>query len=337
MGTEERQKDADNTGGVGVCDDESQVLDRQLTEILLTDRSSGRRIIWATEHYAERGEGYGFHDEIPPEKGFLIQPRVKKNVKERTRRSRDKGEVFTPAWVCNVQANLVDEVWFGGKDIFNRETKKGWETSERRIPFPNVPGKTWQDYVKETRLEITCGEAPYLVSRYDAVTGTAIPVENRIGLLDRKLRVVGENTDNPEDWFTWAQHAYCNTYGYEWQGDNLFLARKNLIFSFIEYFRKRWGEDAAPSHEMLQRIAEIISWNIWQMDGLKFVIPDTCHEEEVRTRDLFGKEEVKKIPCPGCAKNSYFDHNGITCVIRDWKDGEKVIPFVSLLHRKDRT
>ena len=31
-------------------------------------------------------------------------------------------------------------------------------------------------------MEITCGEAPYLVSRYDAVTGEVINLKSRIGL-----------------------------------------------------------------------------------------------------------------------------------------------------------
>ncbi|MEE3499435.1 MAG: restriction endonuclease subunit M, partial [Ruminococcus bromii] len=62
------------------------------------------------------------------------------------------------------------------------------------MPFPTACGKSWQDYIKDTRLEMTCGEAPYLVSRYDAITGEDIAVSDRIGLLDRKLRIVGENT-----------------------------------------------------------------------------------------------------------------------------------------------
>ncbi len=311
----------------------------QLLRLLLIDHSSGCNIIWATEHYAGPGEGYGFHDEITPEKiagtnGPLIHPRVKKSTREKNRRSRDKGEVYTPAWVCNAQANLIDNAWFGEKDIFNRELEKGWETLARRIPFPSASGKTWQDYVRDTRLEITCGEAPYLVSRYDAVTGTAIPVEERVGLLDRKLRVVGENTDNREEWYEWARRAYCSTYGYEWQGDSLFLARKNLLLSYVEHFRKRWGEETSPLPEEIYRTAEIIAWNIWQMDGLKFVIPDTCHEEVTRARGPLEQGNVKRTPCPGCAKNDYHKHNGIRCVIRDWDDGGKVTPFVTLLQRQ---
>ena len=79
------------------------------------------------------------------------------------------------------------------------------------------------------RLEITCGEAPYLVSRYDTVTGRTIPISERVGLLDRKLRVVHENTGTEAEWKKWARRAVESVYGYEFQGDNLLLARENNL------------------------------------------------------------------------------------------------------------
>lgn len=65
-----------------------------------------------------------------------------------------------------------------------------WNSSTERIPFPTLDGKTWEDYVKDTRLEVSCGEAPYLVSRYGVVSGIDIDIKDRIGILDRKLRVI---------------------------------------------------------------------------------------------------------------------------------------------------
>lgn len=68
-----------------------------------------------------------------------------------------------------------------------------WTVNEEKIIFDGK--QTWKKYVDSRRLEITCGEAPYLVSRYDTTTGELIvPPINRIGFLDRKLRVVNENT-----------------------------------------------------------------------------------------------------------------------------------------------
>ena len=67
------------------------------------------------------------------------------------------------------------------------------------------------------RLEITCGEAPYIASRYDAATGEIIPLERRIGILDRKLRIVNENATDEDEWFKWAFRAFQSVYGYEYQ------------------------------------------------------------------------------------------------------------------------
>ena len=171
------------------------------------------------------------------------------------------------------------------------------------------------------RLEISCGEAPYLVSRYDAVSGKVIAVKNRIGLLDRKLRVVSENTENERDWYTWAKKAIQSVYGYDWQGDNVLLARENLLFTFIGFYESRFG--VYPIKEYLREIAGILAWNIWQMDGLKFVIPNSCHNETVVEHLIWGEEKHEEY-CEGCRKNNRNKHNGIYCYIMDWEKNKKV-------------
>ena len=70
--------------------------------------------------------------------------------------------------------------------------------------------KTWKDYVDSKRLEITCGEAPYIVSRYDVETGEVIEISRRVGILDRKLRVVNENAITEDEWMKWALRAVQN-------------------------------------------------------------------------------------------------------------------------------
>ena len=124
----------------------------------------------------------------------VIQPRITKAQNTQDGRTREKAEVFTPCWICNKQNNLVDERWFGRPHVFNKEVEHTWISTLDKIEFPNSK-KTWKKYVDAQRLEISCGEAPYLVSRYDAVTGEKIPLRSRIGLLDRKLRVVDENIE----------------------------------------------------------------------------------------------------------------------------------------------
>ena len=311
--------------------------DYVLLEKLLMDHSTKQNIIWATDDYLPRGEEYSFSspitvESITGENGILIQPRVKKNASEQRYRARDKAEVFTPAWLCNEQNNLVDTQWFGRKNVFNREIPQGWETNHDPIAFPTKSGKTWQDYVEDVRLEISCGEAPYLASRYDATTGDVISVGDRIGILDRKLRVVSENTRKKPEWYKWAREAMKSCYGYEWQGDSLLLARECLLYTFIDHFQAKFHAD--PSRVERRAIADIISWNLWQMDALKGVVPGSCKNKTSKYEDML-TGEVKEVVdlCPGCEKRDIQRHNGIHCIIRDWP-GKKSIQYIKLLQNK---
>ncbi|WP_313236119.1 hypothetical protein [Sporosarcina ureae] len=270
-----------------------------LLKLLLKDKTTELNIRWATDNYKQYGCDYAAECQIKPELIIgshmkVIQPRVSKDLVEQSKRTRDKAEVFTPSWICNEQNNLVDEAWFGRKDVFNYITDNGWITNEEIIVFPE--GKTWKLYVDARRLEVSCGEAPYLVSRYDTVSGKFISVKERIGLLDRKLRVVNENTDNKDDWYKWTIRAYQSTYGYEFQGDNILLARENLLYTFIDNMLYKFGHE--PTLEQIKNIAIIVSWNIWQMDGLTLSAPYSEEKPAFIQISLFDIEEEKGSPIP---------------------------------------
>ena len=145
-------------------------------------------------------------------------------------------------------------------------------------------------------------------------------------MLDRKLRVINENIDESGEWLEAAQEAYRNIYAFEWQGDSLLLARESMLYTFIENYKLKFGK--VPQKKSIVYIADIVSWNVWQMDGLQFVIPGSCYE--VEHSDLFGN--VTKEGCCGCKKNDYFNHNGIYCLIMDWGEN-KVIRFADLLKK----
>lgn len=296
-------------------------------DLLLIDNTTKKNIIWATESYKRRG--YRFNDCIFPfniTNAKIIQPRSKKAKAEQTKRSKDSAEVFTPSWMCNKQNNLIDEAWFGREDVFNTEINNDWVVSKEKIKMPE--GKNWLDYIKDIRLEISCGEAPYLVSRYDTVTGNPIETKRRVGLLDRKFRVLNENCSNDDEWKKYAIVALKSIYGFEWQGDNLILARENVLYTFIDYYKERFNEE--PSEELLIEVATIISWNVWQMDGIKCVIPNSCKVEKIIQYNLFGEEEILEAGCVGCSKGTVHGHNGIYPKIMDWEKNKK-IRYVDLL------
>lgn len=291
-------------------DDYENILDGDILNVLLKDRTTGKNIIWATDNY-----GFSPDEEIKIESLHLIKPRLEKSKEEQHNRTKGKAEVFTPSWICNDMNNNLTEEWFGRKNVFNVSTGRGWKTNNEKISFPCVEGKNWLDYVRSTVLEITCGEGPFLVSRYDTVTGEYIDPFDRIGLLDRKIRVVNENINGSNGWFEIILEAYKATYGYEFQGDNLFLARKNLLLTFIDNYQNRVCKYA--DKEKLLQVAEIISWNLWQMDGLKYVIPNSCKTITQGQISLFNGLVEKE--CLGCKKNNIYEHTGIYCKIKDWK------------------
>ena len=284
-----------------------------LLNILLQDKTTGNTILWATDSYEQYGKKYAplasiTSDLVTGENGKLIQPRAVKSKEEQLLRTRDKAEVFTPLFIVKQMNEACDN---------KRVTKNNW-----------------QEYVSLLKLEITCGEAPFIVSRYDPVSNKQelLPLAERVGFLDKKLTVVSKYCTTQDEWLKWAKIAFQSSYGYEWQGDSLLIARENLLYTFIDYYQDKFKE--MPSIELQKEIAEIIAWNIFQMDGLKYVIPMSCKTEQVTikgTETLFGKEDDQIIekPCEGCEKKTAKNHNGIYVKTMDWREN-KIIRFVDI-------
>lgn len=315
-----------------IVEDELQKIYPGVLKELLLDRASHKNIIWATFEYEKFGRDYSFPNLITPtsitgKQGNIIRPRILKILKDKDLRTRERAEVFTPTWLCNEQINGVDNIWFNREDVFNFETDFGWEVNLSKIDFTKDLKKTWIDYVASKRIEPSCGEGPYLCSRYDPNSGQAIPVQRRIGVLDRKLRVVGENTKNKKDWIRAAEWALKSTYGFDWQGDNVFLTRENILITTLEAYCFKYK--SLPEPNFIFEFAKIISWNIWQMDGLKFVVPESCKNTLVEQFTLFSSEK-NTILCRGCESGNHYQHNGIYSKIMDWNT-LKSLKFVSIV------
>lgn len=303
---------------------------KSVLRTLLKDRTTGGNIIFATDAY----ENMSFTTEITESMLYKnevdIRPRVLKSMEEQAMRTRKKAEVFTPSWICNKMNNHCDTEWFGRENVFSIEMEHEWTTTKENISFPEE--KSWKDYVDSKRLEITCGEAPYLVSRYDAATGDIIPIERRIGILDRKLRVINENVQTRKTWNQWVYRAFESVYGYEFQGDNLLIARINLLETFCEYTRERWKEE--PTESSLKRIADIISWNLWQMDGIHGVIPyvgavyEQEEEDESHQMTLFEFLGIEDEMMTSEAEEEILQQT-IDCKIYDWRE-EKELAYKSM-------
>ena len=290
---------------------------KRVLKQLLVDKTTKQNIIFATNAYTKDEVQIDEKSQITLEilKGFnstVIQPRVAKSQQEQADRTRSKAEVFTPSWICNKMNNHCDEEWFGRSGVFNTEIEQDWEVNTEKIHFEE--SSDWKKYVDSRRLEITCGEAPYIVSRYDASTGEIIPIERRIGILDRKIRVVNENTDTEEEWLKWVVRAYQSVYGYEYQGDNLLIARINLLVSFVDYMQSRWNR--VPTDAELKKITNIIVWNLWQMDGISGLVPFGKPKEKYKQLSLFDFVVDSETQDE--------EETDVECKIFDWRSNESI-------------
>lgn len=232
---------------------------------LLVDKTTKGHILWGTDAYRDRGPAFEREQEIDTplllyENAGLIKTRARKAFEQQSERTKQHGEVFTPRWICDAMIDHLDEAWFGVEEIDFLSSMDDLFAK-----------KKWKRYVDSRRLEITCGEGPFLMQRYDVSTGNMILVPERKGILDRKLQVVSRYAETEEEWEIWARRAYEATYGYEFQGDNLLISRVNFMMTYRDFYRNRWNRE--PEIREWEKIENIITWNLWQMDGLTGEIP----------------------------------------------------------------
>lgn len=234
-----------------------------ILDILLIDRTTStskkkKNIIWANENYVKFGsKSYAATAQMLPElvtgrMGNIIKPRALKSKEMQKERTKSKAEVFTPIWIVKKQNDEIE------KDYINDDL---------------------ETYVKRTWLEITAGEAPYMATRYDMETDEIVPLTKRVGFVDRKLKRINAEVDDKAEWQRLVVEAYKSSYGFEWNGDSLLIARENLLYTYRDYYFQKWLEE--PTYGLFADIAEIISYNLFQMDGLKYIIPLTEKREKI--------------------------------------------------------
>ena len=270
-------------------DQTAQDIDN-LLKTLLKDKTTQRNIVWASQSY--EGMGKAFCSDQPIRRSLLvgkhqsiIQPRVAKHARKQEQRTRSSGEVFTPPWLVDKQVSAVLGEW------------------------KEAPLKEW---VALRWLELACGEAPYIVTRYDSVTGDSIPVPKRVGFLDRKLQRISQEVTSETEFIKLAKIAYESTYGYELQGDSLLLARENLLLSFCEHYEQKFG--ILPTIKTVKAITKIIVYNVFQMNGLTKRTPYSDHSVKEVQMNLFdaGTEGITVA------------EGDMLTVIKDWKHKELV-------------
>ena len=68
------------------------------------------------------------------------------------------------------------------------------------------------------------------------------------------------------------------------ESDNILIARESLFYTFLDYYeafcRDVLGHEGKLQISTLRTIAYIISWNIWQMDGITKTLPLSGEHEQ---------------------------------------------------------
>lgn len=225
--------------------DEFNCLSPQVKEILISDMTTNKNIL-----------GIDFKEVDEPT--YLI-PRALKSKHEKEERTSKKAEVFTPLNIIDKMVDVIDN-----------------DMSKIQTDFDN--------YIDTTILEITCGEAPFITTRYDPITGNMIGLYNRVGCLDRKLQFLNKHNFSEENWYAIAIRIAKSIYGYEYQADSLLIARLNVLYDFIEFYNDVFHR-ALPEY-MIYQLSEIIVWNLFQMDGLTYCIPqhDVVQDRKTKNR-----------------------------------------------------
>lgn len=285
-----------------------------LLKKLLVDKTTKGHILWGTDAYRGRGPAFEREQEIDTplllyENAGLIKTRARKAFEQQSERTKQHGEVFTPRWICDAMIDHLDEAWFGVEEIDFLSSMDDLFAK-----------KKWKRYVDSRRLEITCGEGPFLMQRYDVSTGNMIPVPERKGILDRKLQAVSRYAETEEEWKVWAKRAYEATYGYEFQGDNLLISRVNFMMTYRDFYRNRW--DREPEIREWEKIENIITWNLWQMDGLTGEIPYFRMDPLGPSLFELGDPDFKE------------EDMHPACRIYDWRNENKSVVFNEIGKRK---
>ncbi|WP_270773010.1 Eco57I restriction-modification methylase domain-containing protein [Pauljensenia sp. OF14-1SRA] len=237
-----------------------------------------RNIVWATQDY----EDLGIHADqqitldVLNANPSLIAQRTTKARDAQAVRTKERAEIFTPAWLVNFQNDVVDHAWSAGHEPYDDAIPDASAGIVRPLrptlpAFDDVSGKAWENYVDRRVLEVACGEAPYLTSRYDATTGELLALGGRVGFFDRKLAAIPISLGDEAATLNWALRALRATFGFELQGDSLLLARLNLLASFDEATSALLGRSLIADE--LTEAAHVIARNVWQMDGLTLKSP----------------------------------------------------------------
>jgi hypothetical protein len=211
--------------------------------------------LMTTGYVTEDGDPLDETAEITPE--WLmhhfgqLRRRCDKPKAEQRARTKRRAEVFTPT---SVVAFMNDHA----------------EAAKCNVPVEELDTVSWRDRIQLRALDSCCGEGAFTTTLYDPITGEDIPEPERVGILDRKLRLVVEHAPMslaPRYLLT----ALRTSYACDIMGDNVILARMNVYLAWLEAYRRAMG--TPPSIAEMNEACEVICGTVMQVDALTGMLP----------------------------------------------------------------
>lgn len=180
-----------------------------------------------------------------------LRRRCDKSKTEQRARTKRRAEVFTPT---SVVAYMVEQA----------------ESAKLGVTVEELDTVPWRDRIQLRSADMCCGEGAFMTTLYDPITGEDIPEPERVGVLDRKLRLVVENA--PMSMATrYLLTALRTSYACELVGDNVILARMNVLLAWREAYCRVMG--TSPSVAEMTEACEVICGTVMQVDVLTGMIP----------------------------------------------------------------
>ena len=252
--------------------------------LLTTPKTSDKNGNTTTTNIRIATQGYTNPDGTPMSEADQITPewitecsdqikrRCDKAKEEQTKRTKKNAEVFTPLPTVK---HMID-------------------AAENNMEIdPTQP--EWKQRITSRTLEIACGEGPFITSRYDPITGEPVEEQDRVGMLDRKLRLLKDRDYLTIEWkLEYLYIALQQTYGVEYQGDNLLIARANVFLTWYEAFEAVIG--SAPIKGACIVACEIITNTITQADFLTGLLPTTT--DQISLLAVYEDSELKEYAHP---------------------------------------
>lgn len=250
---------------------------------------------------------------IPPpqELPAALVPGALKSKERKFNATRKNGEVFTPSWICSMQNMIAwNLLGIGVADFMD----------------PDVSEELAMLAIDAKVVEPFCGEAPYLAFLYDVVEGKSIHNKDKFGILDAKLRMAatlarrcakgceGKESDVAK-WRELALQALKSVYAFDSKGDNVFLARRNLLRTLVHADEDFTGAPTDP--EFLMEALRIISRNVWQMEAVGLAIP-------LQGLDHYNLGLLGASTQPNKAPGNWMRRSRSPIRITDWQKGTEI-------------